>query len=250
MTSQRIRRLGATVGIIGLCVVPTIHAETGPSDQVRRWVEHRLSADEALHDIRVSVQNDEVNLSGTVLTLWARERAINRTREVEGVHTVISHIVIPKVEDDRLLAQDVARVIRHYPYYTVFDALDGIIHDGVVTLSGFVTSTPDKKGDIVRRVSRVPGVQAIHDNIQVLSPSQEDSRLRRAIAGAAFRHVHFQRFATMPTPPFHIVVHNGVVTLVGVVQSEIERRELERIARHTRGVLRVENDLQTRTGSH
>ena len=117
-----------------------------------------------------------------------------------------------------------------------------------MTLSGFVTSTPDKKGDIVRRVSRVPGVQVIYDNIQVLSPSREDNRLRRAIAGTVFRHVHFQRFATMPTPPFHIVVHNGVVTLVGVVQSEIERRELERIARHTRGVLRVENDLQPRTG--
>ena len=250
MTSQRIRRLGAIVGIIGLCVVPTIYADTGLSDQVRCRVEQRLSADEALHDIRVSVQKDAVNLNGTVPTLWARERAIDRTREVDGVQTVISHIVIPKVKDDSVLAQEVARAIRHYPYYTVFDFLDGTINDGVVTLSGFVTSTPDKKGDIVRRVSRVPGVQAIHDNVQVLSPSREDDRLRRPIARTVFRHVHFQRFATMPNPPFHIVVHNGLVTLVGVVQSEIERRELERIARHTQGVLRVENDLRTRTGNH
>ena len=78
-------------------------------------------------------------------------------------------------------------------------------------------------------------------------------RLRRAIADQVFTHRFFERLASerlasMPNPPFHIIVHNSVVSLVGVVQSQIERIEMERIAGQTQGVLRVENRLVTRTG--
>ena len=142
-----------------------------------------------------------------------------------------------------------ARAIERYPYYTVFDFVGGTIDDGVVTLDGYVTATPDKNDDIVRRLMQVRGVQAIHDGIQVLSPSRGDHALRLMIARRVFRNANFQRFSSMPTPPFHIIVHNSVVTLVGVVQSEIDRRELERIARQTPGVLRVNSRLRTRTGN-
>ena len=40
-------------------------------------------------------------------------------------------------------------------------------------------------------------------------------------------------------------MHNSNVTLVGYVQSEIERIEMERIVGQTQGVMRVENQLQT-----
>ena len=49
----------------------------------------------------------------------------------------------------------------------------------------------------------------------------------------------------MTNPPFHIVVDNGVVTLVGYVQGQIEWIEMQRIVAQTFGVLRVENQLET-----
>ncbi|MEE8129974.1 MAG: BON domain-containing protein [Vicinamibacterales bacterium] len=47
----------------------------------------------------------------------------------------------------------------------------------------------------------------------------------------------------MPNPPFHIIVDNSVVTLVGYVQSAIELHEIQRIVAQTQGILRVENQL-------
>jgi osmotically-inducible protein OsmY len=80
-----------------------------------------------------------------------------------------------------------------------------------------------------------------------LPPSKGDEDLRRIIAYQLFASDHFERFASQSNPPFHIVVHNSVVTLYGVVQSEIEYREMERIIRQTEGVLRVQNKLQKAT---
>ena len=48
----------------------------------------------------------------------------------------------------------------------------------------------------------------------------------------------------MPNPPFHIIVHNSIITLVGYVQGQIELIELQRIVAQTEGVLRVENRLE------
>ena len=69
MTSQRIRRLGAIVGLIGLCVAPASYAATTSSDETSGQIERRLSKDDALRDVSVSVQQNLVTLSGTVPTL-------------------------------------------------------------------------------------------------------------------------------------------------------------------------------------
>ena len=223
-----------------------------PERQITREVERRLSAGgelgRALRDVDVSVQGSEVTLSGTVPNLWAKQEAIGRALEVEGVVTVASELIIASTESDETLAQDVGKAVRDYPYYTVFDYIDGNITNGVVTLIGYVTSPPDKKGDIGERVARVRGVQQLENQIQVITPSSEDDNLRRAIAAEVFSHESFQRFASMPNPPFHIIVNRSVVTLVGVVQSEIEKLEMQSIVQHTRGILRLENYLTTRTG--
>jgi len=50
--------------------------------------------------------------------------------------------------------------------------------------------------------------------------------------------------ATQVNPPIHVVVENGHVTLAGVVNSEVERRKAETVARATFGVLGVTNSLR------
>lgn len=220
--------------------------------QMTREVERRLAdggeLGRALRAVDVSVQGSEVTLSGTVPNLWAKQEAIGQALQVEGVVTVASELIITSAESDEALAEDVAKAIQDYVYYTVFDYIDGNINNGVVTLNGYVTSTPDKKGDIGERVARVRGVQQLENQIQVITPSKEDDNLRRAIATRVFRHDLFRRFASMQNPPFHIVVNRSVVTLVGVVQSEIEKLAMQRIVHQTKGILRVENYLTTRTG--
>ena len=163
----------------------------------------------------------------------------------EAVETVVSEIEIPPAESDEKLAAEVVKAMQRYPYYTLFDYLDGRINGGVVTLMGKVTAERDKAGELFERVAKVPGVQDVQNQIETLTPSSGDSNLRRVIARRIFGSTHFQRFSTQRNPPFHIIVQNSVVTLVGYVQGEVERREMEQIVRHTQGVLRVVNQLQT-----
>ena len=242
MTLQQTRTF--RVLLMVLAVAGTAGAALAQSAQeIQRGVEQALRDEGDLRRIEVSVVGNEVTLAGPVPTFWAKSEALRLTFEVPGVDTVASELEIPAVEDDEDLAEDVARALRRYPFYTIWDLVDGIINEGAVTLTGRVTPERDKAGEIFERVAKIGGVQDVQSSIETLPPSQGDQRLRYDIGRRVFSSEHFQRFATMPNPPFHIIVHNGVVTLVGYVQGEIEKRELVRIVTQTQGVLRVEDQL-------
>ncbi len=215
------------------------------SSQIEREVRDSLRGEGDLRQIEVSVQGNTVTLAGRVETFWAKDQAIKRTLRVEGVETVVSELEIPVAEDDNDLAQDVARAIQRYAHYTLWDHIEGSVNKGVVFLSGRVTPDRDKAGDIFERVAKVNGVQDLQSEIRTLSPSRGDRELRRALGYRVFSSPHFQRFASMPNPPFHIIVDNSIVTLVGYVQSEIELQVIRIIVAQTQGILRVENQLQT-----
>ena len=214
-------------------------------DQLRQAVERELRGDRALRRLDVSVSGDEVTLSGRVRHFWDKNEALRRAFEARGVGTVVSEIEVPVQEDQETLVEDVSRAIQRYPHYRVWDYIDGRIDDGVVTLFGQVTPERDKAGELFERIARVRGVQDVRVNLTPLSPSSSDDRLRNAIGRQLARSEHFERFASMTNPPFHIIVNNSVVTLVGYVQSRIEYLEMQRIVGQTQGVLRVDNQLQT-----
>ncbi len=212
--------------------------------QIEREVREELRGERDLRRLDVAVAGSEVTLTGEVKTFWSKSEAIRRALEVDGVDTIVSEIEIPSAESDEKLGAEVVKAMQRYPYYTVFDYLDGAINNGVVTLMGKVTADRDKAGELFERVAKVPGVQDVQNRIETITPSSADNNLRRAIASQIFRSSHFQRFSTQRNPPFHIIVQNSIVTLIGYVQGEIERREMEQIVRHTQGVLRVINQLQ------
>lgn len=214
-------------------------------EQLRQAVERELRGDRALRRLDVSVSGDEVTLSGRVRHFWDKNEALRRAFEARGVGTVVSEIEVPVQEDQETLVEDVSRAIQRYPHYRVWDYIDGRIDDGVVTLFGQVTPERDKAGELFERIAKVRGVQDVRVNLTPLSPSSSDDRLRNAIGRQLARSEHFERFASMTNPPFHIIVNNSVVTLVGYVQSRIEYLEMQRIVGQTQGVLRVDNQLQT-----
>ena len=149
------------------------------------------------------------------------------------------------VGEDQRIADDVGTAIDRYPFYTIWDEIGGRVDNGIVTLSGRVAPGRDKARELFERIARVPGVQGVEMDIRMLSPSSGDARIRHLIARRLVANSHFERFRTMRNPPFHIIVNHSIVTLVGYVQSEIERIELQRVAARTPGVLRVENQLQS-----
>ena len=139
--------------------------------------------------------------------------------------------------------QDVARQVRQYVNFTVFDSVNASVDSGVVTLTGRVTM-PYKVDDLTRRVSRVGGVRRIDNQIQVLPVSRFDDELRLRVARAIYGNPSFWHYASMANPPIHIVVERGRVRLEGTVNNNVERMLAQSLAIGF-GEFSVENGLKT-----
>ncbi len=241
------RQFASVVAALSVVIGATASAAAAAQspEQLGQAVERELREDRALRRLDVSVAGDEVTLSGRVRHFWDKNEALRRTFDVDGVGTVISEIEVPVQEDQEELIEDVSRAIQRYPHYRMWDYIDGRIDNGVVSIFGRVTPERDKSGELFERIAKVRGVQDVRMNVTPLSPAQGDDRIRYAIGRQLAASEHFQRFVSMPNPPFHIIVDNSIVTLVGYVQSRIEFIEMQRIVGQTQGVLRVDNQLQT-----
>jgi hyperosmotically inducible protein len=212
--------------------------------QIKASVEHKLSELKlAASQVNVSVQDGVVTLSGTVPSVWLKQEAINRARKADNVKFVEADLAVMRGENDEALANEVAKRVRQYVFYTIYDDVEGSVSDGVVTLTGRVTM-PYKASEIGDLVARVQGVREVDNKIATLPVSTFDDQLRVTIASHIYRDPLFWNYAIQVNPPIHVVVENGHVTLTGVVNSEVERRKAETVARTTFGVFSVDNRLR------
>jgi osmotically-inducible protein OsmY len=236
-------RHGFGVPAVVLVAVVGATAAAPADSQIKADVQRQLAkVDASASRLTVDVRDGVVTLSGGVATLWVKQEAIKRVLKVDGVHSLMADLTIATAENDATLLREIAEAIRHYDLYTVYDNIEGRLRSGTVRLVGAVTD-PKKSSDILERVAKVRGVQAIDNGIVVLPASQNDDRLRVTIATAIYRDEAFQNYS-MVDPPVHVIVNNGHVTLVGFVRSRIELLKAESIARGMSGVLAVENKVQ------
>lgn len=148
------------------------------------------------------------------------------------------------------------------PTYGVFDFLAFGVEKGKVTLSGYAYS--GLKSQAERAVKRVPGVDSVDNRIENLPASPNDDQIRWATfyriytdsflsryspggpMAARYELLQSSRFPGLQpfgTYPIHIIVKNGRTMLMGVVDSEVDRRMAEIRAREISGVFSVENEL-------
>jgi hyperosmotically inducible protein len=128
------------------------------------------------------------------------------------------------------------------PYYNVFDWLQFKVDGTKVTLSGDVTR-PTLKKDAERVVQRIDGVSELINEIEVLPVSPNDDRIRLAVYRAIYYHPNFTRYAIRSVGPIHIIVKNGDVRLLGVVDTEADKNVAGLQANGVSGVFSVTNDL-------
>ncbi|MDE3155613.1 MAG: BON domain-containing protein [Acidobacteriota bacterium] len=247
---MHVRSAGRAAVVAGLAIAALSGPAfaQGPSaadQQIRTKVVHRLTDQDILraHDLTIAVSHGVVTLAGTVPTLHDRREAVDETRDVDGVQEVVSRLQVMAGESDRDVAERVARQIRRYVFYTVFDNVNVNVKNGVVTLLGQVTS-PFKKREMADLVERVPGAQAVQNDLDVLPTSFYDDELREAVASRIYNDPLFFNDSLVPTPPVHIIVDDSHVTLVGVVSDRMERIRAGMLARDVFGVLGVTNDLR------
>ncbi len=191
---------------------------------------------------QVEVEEGVATLTGNVQSLWAKNEAIELALNVEGVDTVEDKLEIAFAESDKGVGEAVAKVVLRYVHFTIYDDVNVGVDDGNVVLTGRVTM-PFKSDEIESRVSRVMGVQSLTNEIETLPTSIGDARIRANLAYRIYRDALFQRYAFRVNPPVHIIVERGNVALTGAVNTEVEKRKAELIARSTFGVFKVENRL-------
>lgn len=116
------------------------------------------------------------------------------------------------------------------------------VHDGVVTLSGHVTSYAEKTA-AENAVRRVKGVRAIAQEIEVHPPSERKTE-DDEIAMRALKLLQWD--VTVPSDGIAIKVEHGIITLTGEVEWQYQKDEAEADLRRLGGVKGVINAIAVR----
>jgi hyperosmotically inducible protein len=227
-------------------------AKSGPNDaQIQAEVMKALD-NKRFKDIKSSVQNGVVTLSGTVDVYSVKDDADNRAHHQKNVKGVENSIQVagPTIDDVTLrnkLAEKLAYDRVGYGT-TAFNAFTIGVQDGVVTLGGTAYGPMDKDSAI-SVVENYLGVKDVIDNIDVAPVSPMDDRIRLAEARAIYGFPQLNKYAIDPAKPIRITVVNGNVTLSGVVDTQSDKDVANLRANSVSGVFKVVNDLQVAEGA-
>lgn len=145
------------------------------------------------------------------------------------------------MKSDSELQEDVMSELEWEP--SVEHADIGVsVHDGVVTLNGFVKSYAEKQA-AERAAQRVSGVKAIAEEIKVRYPSDTknaDHEIAKRILDL------FSWSALIPDDKIGVKVENGWVTLTGTVDWQFQSMEAKKAAGKISGVVGITNRVQVR----
>lgn len=160
---------------------------------------------------------------------------------------------------------EIRQALLWLPYYGPFDAISFRYDKGTVTLEGSAYA-PGLKAGAERAVTRVPGVDTVINNIEPLPASDHDDDLRWKTFYAIYGNAFLSRYAPagglarwnaaflrrerelglepFGQYPIHIIVRNGRIDLMGVVDNQADRTAAELAARGVSGSFGVEDHLQ------
>src|SRR5918996_3801581 len=150
----------------------------------------------------------------------------------------------------------VRRMLERLPYYGVFDYIVFRVESGTVYLAGY-SFEGRLKADAEMAARRASGVVEVANKIEVLPASQNDDRVRwatfyriytddflsRYAPGGVYGVLqelrderHFPGMQPVGRYPIHIIVKNGRMMLLGVVDNATDRQLAEVRARGNRGL--------------
>ncbi len=254
MTRKRFLNIFRSVLASALLNTPLL-AQAAPAErydtQIQTKVEKKLDAKSQFRNVKSSVEDGIVTLTGTVDLYQRKLDAAKLTRkvsEVQGVRNLIS-IAGPDISDEQL-AQQLAKKLTYVRvgYDNTFDYFALSVKDGTVTVAG-----DDRTGlgrdEALADIYNQPGVKDVISQIAVEPASMFDDGLRARTARAIYRDPVLSKYAIDPAHPIRIVVVNGHVTLYGVVDSAMEKNIAGIRAGQTFGAFSVENKLEVRGSS-
>jgi osmotically-inducible protein OsmY len=144
-----------------------------------------------------------------------------------------------QTRSDDLIRGDVLFELKWDPKITSNDVAVAI-KDGVVTLSGFVSSYWEKDS-AEKAVKRVYGVKGVANDIEVKPTSKRtDPEIARDAVHELESHI------SIPSDRIKVTVKNGWVTLEGDVDWQFEKSLAESSVKKLKGVVGITNSIQVK----
>jgi hyperosmotically inducible periplasmic protein len=252
MASVRRASLLGLAGVLMFAGTARGRAQSGSNDaQIQADVAKALD-NKRFQNVKASVQNGVVTLTGTVDLYSAKLDADNRAHHRKNVKGVENQIQVagPVVEDVTLRDKLAERLAYDRVGYgtTAFNSFTIGVQNGAVTLGGTAYGPADKDSAL-SLVANYPGVKDVIDNIEVTPVSPMDDQIRLAEARAIYGFPQLNKYAIDPAKPIRITVVNGNVTLSGVVDSQADKDVANIRANGVPGVFKVVNNLQVVGGT-
>jgi osmotically-inducible protein OsmY len=214
--------------------------------QIQTAVSERLASRTQFRDVRASVEDGIVTLTGTVDLYQRKLDAAKLVRKVASVAGVRNFITVagPSVPDAQL-EQKLAEKLRYVRvgYDNTFDYFALGVKDGVITVEG-QDRTGVGRDEALAEIANMPGVKDVIDNILVEPVSQFDDGLRLRTLRAIYGDSVLSKYAMDPARPIRIIVANGHVTLYGSVDSKMDKEIAGLRANQLFGAFSVENKLE------
>ena len=141
---------------------------------------------------------------------------------------------------DQAIRNDVLFELKYDPKMSSSSDVAVAVKEGVVTLSGYVSSYWEK--DVAEKaVKRVYGVRGVANDIQVkLSTMRTDPEIARDAVHELESHI------SIPSEKIKVIVKNGWVTLDGSVGWQFQKSFAESAVKKLRGVIGVTNNIEVR----
>jgi len=222
-------------------------ATTGRYDQqIQQAVSQKIQDAKQLQNVKSSVEDGIVTLTGTVDLYQDKLDAAKKVRKLANVNGVRNQIAVAgETVPDTQLQQKLAKKLAYdrVGYYdNAFNYLAIGVKDGVVSVSG-ATYSDVGRDSALAIIARTPGVKDVVSEVKVLPTSNFDDSLRIRTARVIYGDPVLGRYATDPVDPIRIVVENGHVTLYGTVQSTMDKTIAGIRAGSVPGAFSVENKL-------
>ena len=239
------------VGLLSIALVAQTPAASRYDNQIQTTVTHKLAAKSRFGDVKASVEDGIVTLTGTV-DLYQRKldaaKLARKTADVQGVRNLIT-VAGPNVPDAQL-AEKLATKLRYVRegYDSTFDYFALGVKDGVVTVEG-QDRTGVGRDEAFADIANLPGVKDVVDNISIEPVSIFDDGLRLRALRAIYRDPVLSKYALDPGRPIRIIVANGHVTLYGTVDSTLDKQVAGLKANQLFGAFSVDNKLQVESKS-
>jgi hyperosmotically inducible periplasmic protein len=234
------------VGLLGATLMAETNTASRYDKQLQSAVTQKLAAKSQYSNVKSSVEDGIVTLTGTV-DLYQRKldagKLARKTANSQGVRNLIA-VAGPNVPDAQL-EEKLAKKLNYVRqgYDSTFDYFAIGVKDGVVTIEG-QDRTGVGRDEAMADIANMPGVKDVIDNVSVEPVSQFDDGLRLRTLRAIYADPVLSKYALDPARPIRIIVTNGHVTLYGSVNSAMDKNIAGIRANSVFGAFSVENKLE------